>query len=176
MLRIASGREGTYYFKRNVRTRLARVTGRRLTARMVLLAILVTGLVGTGAELLLLEHFDGWEQWIPLALMAVALLGVIWHGTTRSGASVRMVRAVMVSFVIAGIAGVLLHYRGNAEFELEMEPALTGWALFKAAMMGATPSLAPGAMAQLGLIGLMWCWRHPALGTARDGTTHTMDA
>ena len=58
--------------------------------------------------------------------------------------------------------GVILHYRGNAEFELEMTPALGGLALMKAAILGATPLLAPGTMSLLGIIGLLYTWRHPA--------------
>ena len=69
----------------------------------------------------------------------------------------------MAAFVIAGVAGVILHYRGNAEFELEMHPAVRGFDLFRDAMMGATPALAPGTMAQLGLLGLASTYRHPRL-------------
>ena len=87
-----------------------------------------------------------------------------------------MLRAVMGSFVVAGLVGVVLHYRGNAVFEQEMEPALSGWPLFEAAMMGATPALAPGAMAQLGLLGLLWCWRHPALARTTETPSSNMDA
>lgn len=131
--------------------------------RKALLVIVVIGVVGTGVELLLLEHFDGWQQWIPLALFAVALLALGWYVVGGGGASVRLVRAVMMMFVAVGVVGVFLHYRGNVAFELELEPTLRGWVLFTAAMMGATPALAPGAMVQIGLIGLAWTWRHPAL-------------
>ena len=62
-----------------------------------------------------------------------------------------------------------LHYRGNAEFELEMMPALGGLDLFWKSMQGATPALAPGAMVQIGLVGLAYCFRHPLLsGSRRD--------
>jgi hypothetical protein len=43
-----------------------------------------------------------------------------------------------------------------------MYPDLAGWKLFKDSMMGATPALAPGAMLQIGLVGLAWTFRHPA--------------
>ena len=70
--------------------------------------------------------------------------------------------AVLGAFVAAGLLGTWLHYRGNVEFELERTPTLAGWALFRAAMEGATPSLAPGTMIHFGLIGLLFTWRHPA--------------
>ena len=142
--------------------------------RSALFAIMALGIVGLALELLLLEHFDDWKQWIPLALFGVGLAVMGWHAVAPGHRSVQCIRAVMLVFVGVGAVGVYLHYRGNVEFELEMEPALAGWALFKAAAMGATPALAPGAMVQLGLIGLVWGWRHPALGiTARNGTSTT---
>ncbi len=134
--------------------------------RSALFVILVVGVVGIAAELLLLEHFEDWEQWIPLAALGLAILGLGWYGITGSAASVRSVRIVMGACVLLGAVGVVLHLRGNIEFELEMEPALRGWPLFRAAMTGATPAIAPGAMLELGLIGMLWAWRHPALQAA----------
>jgi hypothetical protein len=69
----------------------------------------------------------------------------------------------MVLSLVSGVLGAWLHYRGNVEFELEMEPALRGLTLFWRAMRGATPALAPGTMIQLGLVGLAYTFRHPAL-------------
>ena len=36
------------------------------------------------------------------------------------------------------------------------------------ALRGATPALAPGALAQLGLLGLLYTYRHPALTHTRE--------
>ena len=69
----------------------------------------------------------------------------------------------MVLCVAAGVVGVFLHYRGNVEFELEREPLRADCVCFWEAIRGATPALAPGAMAQLGLLGLVYSYRHPAL-------------
>ena len=60
----------------------------------------------------------------------------------------------MLSSVASGLAGVILHYRGNEAFELEMYPTLSGAALVFETITGATPVLAPGSMALLGLVGL----------------------
>lgn len=138
------------------------------TLRKLLLATLVVSLVGTLIELLLLEHFDGVWQWIPLVLLSAALLTVGWHGLERGAMSLNVLRGLMVLCIISGAVGLLLHYKGNVEFELEMYPDLAGWKLFKEAMMGATPALAPGAMVQLGLVGLAWTFRHPAFGSQPD--------
>ena len=71
--------------------------------------------------------------------------------------------AIMALCVLAGVVGVVQHYLGNAEFERESDPTLEGLTLFWTAVRGATPALAPGAMAQLGVVGLLFAWRHPAL-------------
>lgn len=135
------------------------------TIRRILLATLLLGLVGLEAELLLLEHFDGWTQYLPLVVLGISILALAWYGITKTRASMRAIQGSMVLCIILGAVGVVLHYRGNSEFEREMSPGMAGLALFEAAMMGATPALAPGAMIQLGLIGLAWTFRHPVLST-----------
>ena len=57
-----------------------------------------------------------------------------------------------------------MHYGGSREFQTEMDPALSGWVLFVKVMRAkAPPTLAPAAMVQAGLFGLLYTWRHPAL-------------
>jgi hypothetical protein len=131
--------------------------------RRVLLALVLLGAVGLALELLLLEHFESWEQWIPLALLALVLVAGSMVAWRQSPATVRFFQAMMLLCVVAGIVGVFLHYRGNAEFELERDPLLRGLALFWESSRGATPALAPGALSQLGLLGLAFAFRHPAL-------------
>jgi hypothetical protein len=70
----------------------------------------------------------------------------------------------MLLFAAAGLAGLFFHYQGNVEFERERNPDKRGFALFAAAMTGATPALAPGTMVLLGSIGLLYAYRHPAGG------------
>jgi cation transport ATPase len=137
--------------------------------RGALLIILVIGLVGLLAELLLLEHVeDSWQR-LPIFLIMASLIVLGWHAVERGRPSLRALQATMILLVLAGSLGLLLHFKGNIAFEQEMQPPLTGWALVWAALKGATPTLAPGAMVQLGLIGLAYTYRHPRLGAA-DGT------
>ncbi len=131
--------------------------------RPILFGILLLGILGLAAELLLLEHFEEWRQWLPLALLTGSLLAWIAQAAMGSPATVRFMQGMMGLCIVAGVVGVWFHYSGNTEFELEMYPTMAGWELFKESMMGATPALAPGAMVQLGLIGLAWSFRHPAL-------------
>ena len=79
--------------------------------------------------------------------------------------STQALRWLMLAFVVSGLAGIYLHFQGSAEFKLESNPKLGGMALFWEAIRSkAPPLLAPGAMVQLGLIGLAYTYKHPALG------------
>lgn len=129
--------------------------------RRALFWMLALGLVGVGLELVLLGHYDGAWQWAPLVLIAVGVAVVVWHLASRRRAGLRPLRWLMWVFALSGIVGTWLHYRGNVEFELEMYPDLSGFALFREAMTGATPSLAPGTMILLAAIGLLYSFRHP---------------
>jgi hypothetical protein len=134
--------------------------------RAALLGIFLLGVIGTAVELLLLEHIEDPWQWVPLVLIGSSLIVLGWHGLARSRAAVRLFQGLMALFVAGGVAGLVLHYRANVEFEREMHPDGSAWELFQGAMMGATPALAPGTMMLLGLLGVVWSHRHPALGRA----------
>ena len=87
----------------------------------------------------------------------------MWHVLTRGPASVLALDSVMVLFIAAGALGMYYHYAASVEFQREVDPSLTGTALFWKALAAKTPpALAPGAMAQLGLIGLAYTFRHPS--------------
>lgn len=135
----------------------------------MLLAVLVLGLLGTAAELVLLSHYEDWKQLAPLALIGLALVFVIWHLAAPSASNVHALRVLMTLFLFSGGIGVGLHYGANAEFESESDPSLRGYPLFKESLAGATPLLAPGTMVQLGLIGLIYTYRHPRLEAAKPG-------
>jgi len=132
--------------------------------RVMLLTIFILGSVGSGAELLLLNHVESLQQWIPLLLILLSFVVLGWHLVGRTPASTRAIQGAMIAFIAAGLAGFYFHYQGSAEFKLESNPSLAGWQLFWEAIRGkAPPALAPGVMIQLGLIGLAYTYRHPAL-------------
>lgn len=135
------------------------------TARRFLFGIVVIGLAGLGTELLLLEHYEDVYQLIPLVLAGSAALSLVWLVVMPGTGTVRLFQVVMTLFVLSGVAGAWFHFQVNMEFQLEMDASLTGLALFQKAIRAkAPPALAPGAMIQLGLIGLACTYRHPALG------------
>jgi hypothetical protein len=136
--------------------------------RKILLATLVLGMAGSGVELLLLKHTEDVWQWIPLVLLAAGLVTCAWHGVSGGAAATMPMRWLMIGFIIGGGLGVYFHYQGLAEFKLESNPSLAGWALVWQAIRGKTPPLlAPGALIQLGLVGLAYTYKHPALSRSK---------
>jgi hypothetical protein len=124
-------------------------------AYRVLLLIFVLGLLGTLGELILLRHFGGVREWIPFILVGVAIPVLMWNLTTKSPASRTSLRATMVAFLIAGAAGSWFHFTANVGYEQESNPGLALGAVYRLAIGGSTPTLAPGAMIELGLVGLL---------------------
>jgi hypothetical protein len=130
--------------------------------RKMLLATLGLGILGTGAELILLGHVDSAAQWIPVAGCGLAVPLLLWHARRPSRATVTAVRLLMAAFIVSGAVGVGLHYDGNVEFERERDPRGSGWPFIRSILTGATPVLAPGSMVLLGLVGFAQVYRHPS--------------
>lgn len=137
--------------------------------RKVLLGILLLGMAGTMTELLLLQHDQDATQLIPLLLIGAGYLAVAWNAVRRSRLSMTALQIVMILFVASGGLGMFFHYQANVEFQLEVEPELSGGNLLWKVLQAKTPpALAPGLMAQLGLIGLAYAYRHPATTRGRN--------
>ena len=135
--------------------------------RKALLVLLGLGTIGTVVELLLLKHTDGVWQLSPLLLCALTLLVLAWFGLSRSAASLRALQGIMWLMLLSGGIGVVQHFRGNVVYASESNPSLSGRELYLEAIMGSTPTLAPGMMVQLALIGLAFAFRHPRLRGAQ---------
>lgn len=131
--------------------------------RTLLLVLVLVGTAGIAAELVLLEHYGSLQQFAPLGLSGAGLAAGTAVGLRARPASVRLFQAAMVAFVCTGLIGLWLHYRGNEAFELEIQPAAEGLALLWSSLRGATPTLAPGAFVQVGLLGLIVMYDHPVL-------------
>jgi hypothetical protein len=127
--------------------------------RRLLAAIFLLGSLGLGAELLLLSHFERSAQLIPLVLIGLGLLVVLWDAVRPTMWTQRLVRAVAAAQLVAGAVGIGLHFQSNVEFEREMDAGIQGLRLVRDALSGAVPALAPGALAQLGLIALAYTMR-----------------
>jgi hypothetical protein len=131
--------------------------------RKILLWGLLAGTTGTLLELLLIGHDEMATQFAPLVLLALGNVGAAATLIAPRAAIIRALQVLMVMFVATGIIGIVLHYQGNEAFELEMSPSRAGMSLISKTLTGATPVLAPGSMSLLGLVGLAFAHRHPAI-------------
>lgn len=148
------------------------VPDRLAAVRRLLLALLALGFAATTVDLLLLAHYEDTPQLIPLALNGLVLVTIVWHAVAAGELNTRVLQVLMVACVAAGFVGVVLHYRGNLEFQLEIDPSQSAWTLFSKVMRAkAPPAMAPGIMVQLGLLGLIYAYRHPALDAPWSSTT-----
>lgn len=136
--------------------------------RRLALWLLLVGIAGVGLELVLLEHYEDPWQWAPLALLGVGLVagGALVARPARG--AVQALRALMAAYLVTGGVGVYFHLKANLEFERELRPSMAGTELLIETLRGAMPALAPGAMAQLGLLGLLVTFRHPSLSHHRE--------
>ena len=139
------------------RSTVARIRG-------ALLAIIAVGTLGMASELVLIGHYEDSLQIAPLAAAALVLTLIIWVAVRPSALSLRGFQFLMLTLIATGITGMTVHYVANSEFQLEMDPNLSGLSLFlKAIEATAPPALAPGVMVQLGLLGLLYTYKHPVL-------------
>lgn len=130
--------------------------------RRWLAALLTLGLAGTSVELWLLGHDEEWRQLVPFGVSALSMLLLVATLVRPSATTIRLFQAAMLLLVITGAMGVWFHYRGNLEFQMEMDPTQSGLPLMLKILHAKTPpALAPGVMAQLGLLGLVYTYRHP---------------
>lgn len=131
--------------------------------RRWLMAVLMAATAGTLVELLLIAHYEDVRQLVPLGLLGAAFVLFAWQAIAGGRRTIRAIQALMVLLIVSGAAGIVLHYRGNLEFQLEIDASQTRWALFtKVIRAKSPPALAPALMTQLGLLGLAYTFRHPS--------------
>lgn len=117
------------------------------------------GMGGLLAELALIAHFEDLAQRIPIALLAAGLVAVALDFGFGRGWTQLLVQLAMVLLVAAGALGIYFHFHGSREFQLEMDPQMRGatlvWHVLRAK---SPPTLAPGSMVQLGVLGLGYAY------------------
>lgn len=129
--------------------------------RRALALLLMLGLLGSLLELMLFRHHEDAVQVIPLALIGLALVASGALSFRPGRGTIRAFRLAMGLLIAGGLLGVGLHLRANLEFQTEIDPTLRGWALVSKALHAkAPPALAPGILAQLGLLGLILASGH----------------
>ena len=153
------------------RQRRETVSGECLGCRLreFVLWLFVAGAATSAIDLVVLGHFEDLKQWVPLVLLTASLLVVGWHRLGPGCQGLRALRGIMALFIAGGVVGLWFHCSGNMAFELEMSPGAAGWELLRGTLTGAIPALAPGLMIQLGLLGLIYTYRHPLLEPGQPG-------
>lgn len=112
------------------------------------------GSVAVAAELLLLHHTEEATQILPLVILAIGIVMVPWQARRPSRALTLATKLHLLICAVSAGVGLWLHFDANQAFERELSPSLSGFALFWKAIQGtAPPSLAPGAMLQLAMLG-----------------------
>lgn len=124
------------------------------TMRRWLGAILLLGILGVSAELVLIEHDEDLQQLVPLIASGASVTALGWYSLSRGRPARLALRAAMLGLVASAAYGLWLHYQSNEEFQRELDPDLEGWGLVLETMRSSSPpSLAPGVLALLGAIG-----------------------
>ena len=127
--------------------------------RRVILSVLLLGMSGLLAELALIAHYEDVTQWIPIALLAVGLVAVVADLLLARSWTQLLIQLTMVFVVAAGVLGIYFHFQGSREFQLEMDPQMRGTALMWHVLRAKSPpTLAPGSMVQLGILGLGYAY------------------
>jgi hypothetical protein len=127
--------------------------------RLWVLGVLVLGLIGTVTELILLEHYEQALQFVPLVLIGLGVVVLGSYYARGNTASLRALQIVMGLFVLSGFAGMLAHFNGSMEYQLELNPDMSTWELWEKILHAkAPPLLAPGMMMQMGLLGLAYAF------------------
>jgi hypothetical protein len=116
-----------------------------------MLGLVVLGTTGLAVELVVLEHYTDWNQLIPVVVSGSGLLAAVCVALAPGLLTLRVWQFTMLLFVGTGITGITMHADVVSE---TVDP----------------PLLAPGLFVQLGLLGLLYTFRHP---TSAEGDSHS---
>jgi hypothetical protein len=111
--------------------------------RRGILGLVGLGTAGVSVELVFLEHYTDWNQLIPVTVAGLGLLATIWIAVAPGLVALRAWQFTMLLFVGTGITGITMHYDVVSE---TVNP----------------PRFAPGVFVHLGLLGLLYTFRHPS--------------
>jgi hypothetical protein len=126
-----------------------------LVIRRIILGVLLLGMTGLLAELLLLAHYEDARQRIPLVLLAAGLAAILADLSLSRPSTRLVIQLVMIVFIAVGLLGVYLHFQGSKEFQLEMDPSMGGTDLIWHVLQAKSPpTLSPGTLVQMGILGL----------------------
>ena len=127
--------------------------------RAMLAVVLWLTIAGTALELVLVEHDEQTEQVVPFYVLGAISGALILYRLFPRDLFLRLAQLSMIACIGTGIWGLVLHYDSNLEFKREMRPDLEGWELtWETLHAKSPPSLAPGAMVLIGLLGATYAY------------------
>ncbi|MBC7771771.1 MAG: hypothetical protein H7210_04685 [Pyrinomonadaceae bacterium] len=130
-----------------------------VTIRRVILGVLLLGVTGLLAELILIGHYEDVKQWIPLCMLATGVAAVALEIVHRRVWTLSLVRLTMALFICTGGLGMYYHFRGSREFQVEMDPSMSGTRLvWQVLRSKSPPTLSPGTLVQMGILGLGYAY------------------
>jgi hypothetical protein len=136
-------------------TSSATIDHRLATIRIVLFCALMFGFIGLLAELALLAHYEDLNQRIPLVLLGAGAVALPVDLLVSRRWTRGLIQLIMGLFIVSGLVGVYFHFAGSREFQLEMDPQMSGTTLIWQVLRAKSPpTLSPGTMVQMGILGL----------------------
>lgn len=139
--------------------------------RRFLLAFAVMLYGGALVELWLVNHTEEKLQFVAFGLCAVGMLAALVALLSARRATLWMLRACVLVVFCGTLLGVYLHVAGNVEFQREIDPEAPAADIWRGALRGGNPLLAPGVLSVAALLSLAATYRHPSL--AEDGDEAT---
>ena len=130
--------------------------------RRFLLLSAAASCVGIPLELLLAEHTESPIQLVPLGATGLGLVALLAAAVAPRRETLLALRVVGGLLAVVGVLGCWEHLEHNWGFAAEIQPTAGSAALLVAALTGANPLLAPGAVSLAGLLAVAATWRHPA--------------
>jgi predicted membrane channel-forming protein YqfA (hemolysin III family) len=130
------------------------------TLRRFALALCLLGVVTTPIELVLMHHYNDKDQIMPFVFLGLAAIGIVAAWFRPSAKVLRGVRVLMVLVVLGSGIGVMEHLKANYRDATRGGGAAPN--LIEMVLTGFAPLLAPGILAQVGLLGLAFTYKHPA--------------
>lgn len=118
----------------------------------------LTGSVGILSDLLLMHHYEGYSQSIPILLLSLSAIIFLANLSLKTKWLLRTFKYSLVILIVCAVSGVYFHLAGKAGFKTEINPSLEGWNLILACITGNSlpPVLAPGSIILVALFGYAW--------------------
>jgi len=110
-------------------------------------------IIGLLLELLLEEHIVGFWQLAPIILLIASLILFLSKPVLSIFIYFKFSAVLQLMLISFGLIGIYLHLENNFEFEKELFPSKSIWKLIFSSFKGAIPSLAPGALIVVGVLG-----------------------